>query len=77
MRALDHCVSMTTYPEVKNPPMQSLIKQMSSEGAQASRMSVDSGQFIFHYIIEGGVCYLTLTGELPAFGIKAVRKLTS
>ena len=44
--------------------VQSLIKQMSAEGAPASRMSVDSGQFIFHYIIEGGVCYLTLTGSI-------------
>ena len=39
---------------------QNLFKQMSAEGAQASRLSVDSGPFVFHYIIEGGVCYLTL-----------------
>ena len=45
--------------------LQSLIKNMSSDGAQASRMSLESGQFVFHYIIEGGVCYLTLTGTPP------------
>ena len=26
-----------------------------------SRMSVDSGYFVFHYMIEADVCYLTLT----------------
>ena len=43
---------------------QTLLKQMSAEGPQASRMSVDTGPFNFHYIIEGPVCYLTLTGDL-------------
>ena len=42
--------------------LQTLLKQMSAEGPQASRMSVDTGPFNFHYIIEGPVCYLTLTG---------------
>jgi hypothetical protein len=45
-------------------PLQTLLKQMSAKGAQASRMSVDTGPFSFHYIIEGVVCYLTLTGTL-------------
>jgi len=40
-----------------------LLKQMSAKGAQASRMSVDTGPFSFHYIIEGAVCYLTLTDK--------------
>lgn len=26
-------------------------------------MSVDTGQFVFHYLIEGGVCYLTLADK--------------
>lgn len=47
--------------------MQTLLKQMSTEGAQASRMSVDTGPFNFHYIIEGPVCYLTLTGAIHAY----------
>jgi len=46
-------------------PSQTLLKQMSAKGAQASRMSVDTGPFSFHYIIEGAVCYLTLTGDPP------------
>lgn len=46
--------------------LQTLLKQMSAEGPQASRMSVDTGPFNFHYIIEGPVCYLTLTGS-PEF----------
>ena len=26
-------------------------------------MSVDTGHFVFHYVIEGGVCYLTLADK--------------
>ena len=50
--------------------LQTLLKQMSAEGPQASRMSVDTGPFNFHYIIEGPVCYLTLTGN-PQFSLAA------
>ena len=40
--------------------VQTLFKKMSQSGSQASRLSVDSGPFVFHYLIEGGVCYLTM-----------------
>mmetsp|Transcript_28895 Transcript_28895/g.94464 ORF Transcript_28895/g.94464 Transcript_28895/m.94464 type:complete len:219 (-) Transcript_28895:469-1125(-) len=38
-----------------------LFKKMSSGPAPPSRMTMESGTYSFHYIIEGGVCYLTLT----------------
>ena len=36
---------------------------MAQEKAANSRMSVDSGPFVFHYLIEADVCYLTLTDK--------------
>eukprot|EP00271_Cylindrocystis_brebissonii_P007874 TRINITY_DN2176_c0_g2_i1.p1 TRINITY_DN2176_c0_g2~~TRINITY_DN2176_c0_g2_i1.p1 ORF type:complete len:225 (-),score=34.68 TRINITY_DN2176_c0_g2_i1:166-840(-) len=40
----------------------SLFKKLSQAGQQqtASRMSIETGPYFFHYLIEGGVCYLTL-----------------
>ena len=40
---------------------QTLFKRMAMEKAGDSRLSVDSGPFVFHYLIQGDVCYLTLT----------------
>ena len=40
---------------------QTLFKKMAVEKPHNSRMSVDSGHFVFHYIINADVCYLTLT----------------
>jgi vesicle transport protein SEC22 len=37
-----------------------LFKKMAQSGAPANRASLESGAFTFHYIIDGGVCYLTL-----------------
>ncbi|XP_024369299.1 25.3 kDa vesicle transport protein SEC22-1 isoform X2 [Physcomitrium patens] len=37
-----------------------LCKELSRRQHEASRMSVETGPYFFHYIIEGGVCYLTL-----------------
>mmetsp|Transcript_22031 Transcript_22031/g.61143 ORF Transcript_22031/g.61143 Transcript_22031/m.61143 type:complete len:218 (+) Transcript_22031:471-1124(+) len=37
-----------------------LFKKLSQAGAPPSRCSYESGPHFFHYIIEGGVCYLTL-----------------
>lgn len=34
---------------------------MAVEKPHNSRMSVDSGHFVFHYMIDADVCYLTLT----------------
>ena len=41
--------------------LQTLFKKMSQEKPHNSRMSVDAGHFVFHYMIEDDVCYLTLT----------------
>ncbi|XP_073525741.1 uncharacterized protein [Phyllobates terribilis] len=40
--------------------IKSLFKNLSQGHNEASRMSVESGPFVFHYIIEGRVCYLTM-----------------
>lgn len=42
------------------PPLQQLLKRIASAPAPASRASLESGAFTFHYSIDGGVCYLTL-----------------
>ncbi|XP_047256888.1 25.3 kDa vesicle transport protein isoform X2 [Capsicum annuum] len=38
----------------------SLFKNLSMGQIETSRMSVETGPYIFHYIIEGRVCYLTM-----------------
>jgi hypothetical protein len=41
---------------------QSLLKKFSQQPShQAARLSVESGKYTFHYLIDQGVCYLTLT----------------
>lgn len=40
-----------------------LMKKMSQERQQDSRMSINSGKFSFHVLIEGVVCYLTLSDK--------------
>lgn len=41
---------------------QSLFKKFSQlPPGQPNRMSVESGKYIFHYLIEAGVVFLTLT----------------
>ncbi|CAD7696832.1 unnamed protein product [Ostreobium quekettii] len=37
-----------------------LMKRLSQERQTASRMSIDSGKFSFHILIEGVVCYMTV-----------------
>jgi len=37
-----------------------LFKKMSQGGSPPSRMSYESGPYYLHYLIEAGVCYLTL-----------------
>ncbi|KXZ49507.1 SEC22 protein [Gonium pectorale] len=41
----------------------SLLKKLTQQPShgQAARMSVESGKYTFHYLIDSGVCYLTLT----------------
>lgn len=38
----------------------SLFKKLSHGQHEPSRMSIETGPFIFHYIIEARVCYLTM-----------------
>ncbi|KAK6787381.1 hypothetical protein RDI58_015906 [Solanum bulbocastanum] len=40
--------------------VKSLFKNLSMGHNEASRMSIESGPYIFHYIIEGRICYLTM-----------------
>ena len=37
-----------------------LFKKLSSGAVPPSRMSYESGEYFMHYVIENGVCYLTL-----------------
>lgn len=37
-----------------------LFKKLSQGQHEPSRMSIETGPYVFHYIIEGGVCYLTM-----------------
>ncbi|XP_042448490.1 25.3 kDa vesicle transport protein-like isoform X2 [Zingiber officinale] len=37
-----------------------LFKNLSKGHYEASRMSIETGPYFFHYIIEGRVCYLTM-----------------
>lgn len=39
----------------------SLFKKLCSGGSQPNRMTIESGKYLFHYLIENGVCFLTLT----------------
>ncbi|XP_050260538.1 25.3 kDa vesicle transport protein-like [Quercus robur] len=38
----------------------SIFKNLSKGHNESSRMSIETGPYIFHYIIEGRVCYLTM-----------------
>ncbi|KAG9129548.1 hypothetical protein Leryth_027317 [Lithospermum erythrorhizon] len=40
--------------------VKALVKNLSRGHNEASRMSVETGPYVFHYIIEGRVCYLTM-----------------
>ncbi|XP_062087870.1 25.3 kDa vesicle transport protein SEC22-1-like [Humulus lupulus] len=40
--------------------VKALFKNLSRGHNEPSRMSVETGPYIFHYIIEGRVCYLTM-----------------
>ncbi|KAK9715412.1 hypothetical protein RND81_06G163200 [Saponaria officinalis] len=40
--------------------IKALFKNLSKGQNDPSRMSVESGPYVFHYIIEGHVCYLTM-----------------
>eukprot|EP01026_Neomeris_dumetosa_P045497 TRINITY_DN38526_c0_g1_i1.p1 TRINITY_DN38526_c0_g1~~TRINITY_DN38526_c0_g1_i1.p1 ORF type:complete len:218 (+),score=8.87 TRINITY_DN38526_c0_g1_i1:180-833(+) len=38
----------------------SFFKKLAQSNQPPPRMSMEAGKFVFHYLIEGGVCYLTL-----------------
>ncbi|KAB1218323.1 25.3 kDa vesicle transport protein [Morella rubra] len=40
--------------------VKALFKNLSRGQNEASRMSIETGPYVFHYIIEGRVCYLTM-----------------
>lgn len=43
--------------------LQKLMKQVFQDRQQSQRMSITSGKFAFHILIEGIVCYLTLADK--------------
>ncbi|KAK9030929.1 hypothetical protein V6N11_032332 [Hibiscus sabdariffa] len=46
--------------EMYKQQVKALFKNLSKGHVEASRMSVETGPYVFHYIIEGRVCYLTM-----------------
>ncbi|GLJ11872.1 hypothetical protein SUGI_0179000 [Cryptomeria japonica] len=46
--------------ELYKQQAKSLFKKLSQGQHEASRMSIESGPYVFHYIIEARVCYLTM-----------------
>ncbi|KAK3212861.1 hypothetical protein Dsin_017567 [Dipteronia sinensis] len=44
--------------EMYKQQVKALFKNLSKGHNKASRMSVETGSYVFHYIIEGRVCYL-------------------
>ncbi|CAN6457689.1 unnamed protein product [Victoria cruziana] len=46
--------------ELYKQQAKSLFKNLSNSQNDPSRMSIETGPYVFHYIIEGRVCYLTM-----------------
>ncbi|KAK8645988.1 hypothetical protein V6N13_119791 [Hibiscus sabdariffa] len=46
--------------EMYKQQVKALFKNLSKGHNEASRMSIETGPYVFHYIIEGRVCYLTM-----------------
>ncbi|XP_031500902.1 25.3 kDa vesicle transport protein [Nymphaea colorata] len=46
--------------ELYKQQAKSLFKNLSNSQHDPSRMSIETGPYVFHYIIEGRVCYLTM-----------------
>jgi vesicle transport protein SEC22 len=53
----DRQADLETYKQ----QAKSLFKKLGTGPPPPSRMSYESGPYFLHYMIEGGVCYLTLT----------------
>jgi hypothetical protein len=63
-RAADVCVFADKFSRtLHHAPVQSLFKRFGqqSSSSQESRLSVESGKYVFHYILDSGVAFLTLT----------------
>ncbi|CAI0418972.1 unnamed protein product [Linum tenue] len=46
--------------ELYKQQVKALFKNLANRPNEPSRMSVETGPYVFHYIIEGRVCYLTM-----------------
>jgi len=57
---LDGSKNHETTDLYKNQAKQ-IMKKLNPRSV--AKCSIDSGQFIFHYMIEAGICYLTLTDK--------------
>lgn len=42
-------------------PVQTIFKKLASTPNNVPKMTVESGSYLFHYLIEGSACFLTLT----------------
>mmetsp|Transcript_4722 Transcript_4722/g.6485 ORF Transcript_4722/g.6485 Transcript_4722/m.6485 type:complete len:229 (+) Transcript_4722:104-790(+) len=58
--SMDSSRSNETMDLYKNQAKQ-ILKKLNPRSV--AKCSIDSGQFIFHYMIEAGICYLTLTDK--------------
>ena len=60
MASLYHTLAHPAHPA---PPLQGIFKKMAASSSKPPpRMSIESGPFTFHYLVDAGdVCYLTLT----------------
>jgi len=49
-------------PELENlkPQAKRLVKKLSQERQESNRLTIDSGKFAFHVLIDNSVCYVTL-----------------
>jgi hypothetical protein len=59
---------------------QSLFKKLGTQGAgQQTRLTVESGKYMFHYILDNNVCFLTLCerGYPKKLAFQYLEELTS
>jgi hypothetical protein len=59
---------------------QSLFKKLGTQGSgQQTRLTVESGKYLFHYILDHGVCFLTLCerGYPKKLAFQYLEELTS
>lgn len=59
--SMEHGSANTEKMEVFKNQAKQLLKKLNNRSA--AKMSIESNQFVFHYVIENGICYLTLTDK--------------